>query len=134
MAFYVYYKDSDGTAVSMGRLQNPTPPAGISEKSYPGNTKPSGRWDAGTLDFVEPPPQQVFNARGILSRFTLAERGALYEENGPGSRKFMNFVQLDMVVGERDLDITSGIANNLYAGLVTDGVITAQRRTEIQTP
>ena len=122
--------ESIGAAVSVSSVA-PAPPAGYAVKDI-GDADISGKeWDTAQLDFVDAAPETSYTAAAFFDLFTISEKLAYWSADAsidPVRRAMADYMMTNHIV-----DRTSAETGILLDILVSAGVITAERKTEINT-
>ena len=135
--WHVAYKTSNGELKGASALLSNFPdplPSGISVKSFPGQGRlDKGMvWNQSTLEYGPRPAPRLISYGKYLSRFTLQERGQMYQSTHADIRAFFRAIDYEGIVGSTaDLDGTfiRAITNLAVSG----GIIDNARKAEILT-
>lgn len=117
-----------GAAVSLSSVSSPVD-AGYAVKDVGDVT--SKIWDKDALDYVSAPPQTEYSAGKFLDLFTMPEKLAYWSADA--SIDPVRRAMADYMMTDRTIDRTSTETGILLNILVGAGVITAERKLEINT-
>ncbi len=133
--WYVHYNTSTGECLGasalMKNIQNPLD-AGTAVKEFEEyDSSPNAViWNEDTVGFVPLPPSRLLSIGGFMNKLTLAERVLYYAARTDGVMTVK-----DALTGVRDMrdpiDMDDPVTATMLDLLVSDGVITAERKAEV---
>jgi len=131
MSWYTVYKTSDGALKGHGQSIPDPLPSHLTSINH-GNTRQDQgqQWNSTSKEWESRPAPRLISYADYLNRFTLQERGQVYQSTEQTSKSFLTALQFEGLIGQT-ADLDDNFLKAITGLLVSEGIIDAQRKAEI---